>query len=300
MARLFLPPVLLAFSLAAATLILNAGVAEAFSCQWQGWGGWRHVFRGRYGRRQNISSIVTEEMFSRMFLHKDDAACPANGFYNYSSFVSAAEWFPEFGSGAHHVDADTRKREVAAFLAQISHETTGGWATAPDGPYSWGLCFKEEINASSNYCDADNKEWPCVDGKSYHGRGPMQLSWNYNYGPAGEALCFDGLGNPEVVASDPDVAFKAALWFWMTPQEPKPSCHDVMLGRYVPTEADKQANRTAGFGLTTNIINGGLECNRTGDPRVEDRIGYYRRYCEILKVDDLGDNLDCAQQLPYS
>lgn len=102
------------------------------------------------------------------------------------------------------------------------------------------------------------------------------------------------------MASDPVVAFKAALWFWMTPQEPKPSCHDVILGRYVPTEADKQANRTAGFGLTTNIINGGLECNRPGDLRVEDRIGYYRRYCEILDVDDLGDNLDCAQQLPYS
>jgi hypothetical protein len=123
---------------------------------------------------------------------------------------------------------------------------------------------------------------------------------NYNYGPAGEALCFDGLGQPELVASDPVLAFKAALWFWMTPQEPKPSCHDVMLGRYVPTEADKQANRTAGLGLTTNIINGGLECNRPGDPRVEDRIGYYRRYCEILDVKDLGDNLDCAQQLPYS
>lgn len=174
MVRLFLPPVLLAFSLAAATLILNVGVAEAFSWQ-RPW--WRHVFRGRYGRRNHISSIVTEEMFSRLFLHKDDTACPAHGFYNYSSFVSAAEWFPEFGSGAHHVDADTRKREVAAFLAQISHETTGGWTTAPDGPYSWGLCFKEEINATSNYCDANNTEWRCVPGKSYHGRGPMQLSW---------------------------------------------------------------------------------------------------------------------------
>lgn len=53
----------------------------------------------------------------------------------------------------------------------------GGWATAPDGPYAWGLCFKDEINPQSNYCDATNKKWPCYPGKSYNGRGPIQLSW---------------------------------------------------------------------------------------------------------------------------
>uniref|UniRef100_A0ACD5W4J2 Uncharacterized protein n=1 Tax=Avena sativa TaxID=4498 RepID=A0ACD5W4J2_AVESA len=294
MARLLLSPVLLAFSLAAASLISNAGVAEAAAWPWHShwrWHGWR-------GRHDCISSIVSEEDYASLFLHKDDAACPARGFYNYSSFVSAAESFPEFGNTGRK--KDTRRREVAAFLAQISHETTGGWATAPDGPYAWGLCFKEELKPASNYCDATNTEWKCDPGKSYHGRGPMQLSWNYNYGPAGKALGFNGLGNPEIVASDPVVAFKAALWFWMTPQPPKPSCHDVMLGRYVPTEADKAANRTAGFGLTTNIINGGLECNRPGNAQEEDRVGYYKHYGDILGVRDLGPNLDCASQQPYS
>ena len=36
------------------------------------------------------------------------------------------------------------------------------------------------------------------------------------------------------------------------------------------------------------------------DPMVADLLGHYRRYCELLDVKDLGDNLDCAQQLPYS
>jgi hypothetical protein len=121
---------------------------------------------------------------------------------------------------------------------------------------------------------------------------------NFNYGPAGEALCFDGLGQPELVASDPELAFKTALWFWMTPQPPKPSCHDVMVGRYQPSEADAVANRTAGFGLTTNIINGGLECGQPDQPQVEDRIGYFKRYCKLLGV-DTGPNLDCANQKPY-
>ncbi|XP_040380402.1 chitinase 10-like [Oryza brachyantha] len=251
--------------------------------------------------RSHVASIVTEEMYNAsFFIHKDDAACPARNFYAYSAFVRAAERFPRFGGAGGR---GTRRREVAAFLAQVSHETTGGWAAAPDGPYSWGLCFKEEVKPASSYCDntsaAVAARWPCAPGRSYHGRGPIQLSWNFNYGPAGEALGFDGLGSPEVVAADAVVAFETALWFWMTPRPPKPSCHDVMTGGYRPSPADAAANRTAGFGLTTNIINGGLECNRTDDPRVKDRIGFFRRYCGILAV-AAGDNLDCAHQLPYS
>ncbi|KAL6598820.1 hypothetical protein ACP70R_046080 [Stipagrostis hirtigluma subsp. patula] len=173
-----------------------------------------------------------------------------------------------------------------------------GWATAPDGPYAWGLCYKEEISPASNYCDATDTQWPCYPGKSYHGRGPIQLSWNFNYGPAGRALGFDGLRNPEVVANCSETAFRTALWFWIPPRRPKPSCHEVMVGEYRPTAADATANRTAGFGLVTNTVNGGLECNRTDDARVNNRIGFYRRYCQIFNV-GAGANLDCEHQQPY-
>lgn len=122
----------------------------------------------------NISSLVSREQFRTIFLHKDDAACPASGFFTYDTFVEACKSFPRF---ANTGSLATRRRELAAFLAQISHETTGGWATAPDGPFSWGLCFKEEISRASIYCDTNNTVWPCVPGKSYHGRGPIQLSW---------------------------------------------------------------------------------------------------------------------------
>lgn len=250
---------------------------------------------GTEAGRNGISPLISEKFYNSIFLHKDDSACPAKNFYTYQSFTQATACFPEFGRRG---SPTTRKREIAAFLAQISHETTGGWATAPDGPYAWGLCFKEEVSPGSIYCDAENKEWPCYPGKSYKGRGPIQLSWNYNYGPAGEALGFDGLRNPEIVANNSVIAFKSALWFWMTEQKPKPSCHDVMIGRYKPTQADIQANRTAGFGLVTNIINGGLECGRPDDNRVNDRIGYFRRYATLFNV-DTGPNLDCANQQSF-
>ena len=57
-----------------------------------------------------------------MFLHTNDAACKHPNFYSYQSFISAAAAYPAFGTSK---DATTNKREVAAFLAQISHETTG-------------------------------------------------------------------------------------------------------------------------------------------------------------------------------
>ena len=94
------------------------------------------------------------------------------------------------------------------------------------------------------------------------------------------------------------LAWKTALWFWMTPQAPKPSCHDVMTGGYTPTAADLTAGRVAGFGLTINIINGGLECGIPTDGRVEDRVGFFRRYVGLLGVTE-GDNLYCDQMTSF-
>ncbi|CAN1353370.1 Chitinase 10 [Linum perenne] len=241
------------------------------------------------------SQILSKSLYDSIFLHKDDPACPGKDFYTYESFAQTVRYFPKFGTTGSPA---TRRREVAAFLAQISHETTGGWATAPDGPYSWGLCFKEEVSPQGDYCDGTSTEWPCVPGKSYKGRGPIQLSWNYNYGQAGRALGFDGLRNPEIVANNSVIAFKTALWFWMTEQRPKPSCHDVMVGKYRPRGADLAANRTVGFGLVTNIINGGLECGLPNDARVNSRVGFYKRYAQLFNV-DTGPNLDCENQKPF-
>ena len=109
----------------------------------------------------------------------------------------------------------------------------------------------------------------------------------------------DLLSNPDLVETDPVVAFKTAIWFWMTPQPPKPSCHDVMIGDWQPTPADIRAGRLPGYGMCTNIINGGLECGGQGpDTRVESRIGFYRRYCDIYEISP-GDNLNCYGMHPF-
>lgn len=71
-----------------------------------------------------------------------------------------------------------------------------------------------------------------------------------------------------------------------------------MTGKYKPTAADLAANRTAGYGLVTNIINGGLECGIVSDARVNDRIGYFQRYAKLFKV-GTGPNVDCESQKSF-
>jgi hypothetical protein len=253
-----------------------------------------------------LGAYLTQAQFEAMFPHRGDPAC-SGGYYTDAAFAEAARAFPTF---LRQGSDEQRRRELAALLANVAHETTGGWATAPGGPEAWGLCFREEVGcatagpAACAYC-APSAEWPCAPGVRYYGRGPIQLSYNYNYGPAGRALGADLLARPELVATDGVLAFKTALWFWMTPQSPKPSCHDVMTGQWAPSAADLAAGRRPGFGQTINIINGGVECSyaldtppRPAPANVQDRLRFYASFTARLGVTQ-GDNVDCGSMRRY-
>jgi chitodextrinase len=199
----------------------------------------------------------------------------------------------DYATFAGDGDLTARKRELMAFLANISQETTGGWPTAPGGQYAWGLYFREEVGyeGTSNigYRDETNTLYPPAPGKSYHGRGPIQLSYNYNYGQASEFIFGDKnvlLANPEKVIQDGVIAFETGIWFWMAEQYPKPSCHDVMIpGKFTPTAAQLAIGLKPGFGATVNIINGGIECGgSTENTKVLSRIGHFQRYTSLKSV----------------
>lgn len=94
----------------------------------------------------------------------------------------------DFGTFLKEGFKKDRKRELAAFLAKLAHETGGGWATAPGGELKWGLFWNENIagrtgvNESAFVDEASSALYPGVTGKRYYGRGPIMLSWNFNYG----------------------------------------------------------------------------------------------------------------------
>ncbi|MFF0316570.1 glycoside hydrolase family 19 protein [Micromonospora sp. NPDC005252] len=197
-------------------------------------------------------TLLTGSTFDTMFPDR-------NTFYTYAGLTDAMATFPDFaGTG----DEATRKRELAAFLANVDHE-------------SGGLVHVEEIDRAAwgTYCDG-GQPYGCPAGRSaYHGRGPIQLSWNTNYKAAGDALGLDLLGNPDLVATDPAVAWRTALWFWMTQSG---------AGTTTPHAA---ITGGGGFGETIRSINGALECGGGNAALVRARVDAYRRFTAALGVD---------------
>jgi len=204
----------------------------------------------------------------------------------------------DYGNFCSEKDLPTDKKELAAFFANIAHETRHG----ENGKYNDGLMFTHESNTSLPYV-AENDNYPAVAGKKYYGRGPVQLSYNGNYGYASDCIFGDKtvlLTNPELVETDPVIAFKVAIYFWMTPQTYKPSAHDVMIGKWQPKPDDKAKNRTPGFGMTINIINGAVECGQGENIySMNDRIGFYQYFLKKLGVSDPNCVCSCGTMAAY-
>ncbi|MER5735586.1 MULTISPECIES: glycoside hydrolase family 19 protein [unclassified Streptomyces] len=203
--------------------------------------------------------VVTEAQFNQMFPNR-------NPFYTYAGLVAAAKKYPAFaGTGSDTV----KKQEAAAFLANVSHETGG-------------LYYIVEQNTANypHYCDA-NQPYGCPAGQAaYYGRGPIQLSWNFNYKAAGDALGIDLLNNPWRVEQDPAVAMMTGLWYWNTQNGPGTmTAHNAMVNG-------------AGFGQTIWAINGALECNGRNPAQVQSRVTKYQQFTQILGV-PAGSNLSC-------
>ena len=205
----------------------------------------------------------------------------------------------DYGNFCSEEDLQTNKKELAAFFANIAHETRHG----ENGKYNDGLMFTHESNTSLPYV-SDNDTYPPVAGKKYYGRGPMQISYNGNYGYASDCIFGDKtilLNNPGLVEIDPVIAFKTAIYFWMTPQTYKPSAHDVMIGKWQPNAADKAAGRTPGFGMTINIVNGAVECGKGENIySMNDRIGFYRYFLKSLGISDANCACSCGGMKAYN
>ncbi|ETV85632.1 hypothetical protein, variant [Aphanomyces astaci] len=194
-----------------------------------------------------------------MFL---DAFPNAHPLYTYENLLAMATKYPEFASTG---DVTADRREVATFLGHVALE-------------SGDLRFVEELKVST-MCQ-ESPEYPCAPGKQYHGRGAIQLSWNYNYKDFGKVANIELVQFPELVATDPDLLWWSALWY---------SNDDRWNGNI-----HKVVGRPGGFAYVTFMINGGLECglNPSNKKSEATRIANYVKFCSMLGVDP-GDNLSC-------
>ena len=73
----------------------------------------------------DVSSIITRAIFDQFLPLRNSS--PANGFYSHDAFLAAAALYDGFGTGTGTGTGggfDVQKRELAAFFANIAHETS--------------------------------------------------------------------------------------------------------------------------------------------------------------------------------
>lgn len=92
------------------------------------------------------------------------------------------------------------------------------------------------------------------------------------------------LDKPQLVA-DSWMNLASAVFFFVYPQPPKPSMLHVIDGTWQPNDRDKSNGLVPGFGVSIQIINGGVECGgATENAQSLNRIAYYKEFANYLKV----------------
>ena len=113
---------------------------------------------------------------------------------NRQKYLEWLNYFmPKYG-----IDTD---KEVAAFIAQIGHE-------------SQQLLYSEEIASGKAYegrKDLGNTQQG--DGVKFKGRGLIQITGRFNYTQLSKDLGEDFIKNPELLSTS-KYAVQSACWFW--------------------------------------------------------------------------------------
>ncbi len=263
----------------------------------------RKAFFGNYDL---IAQAVPEASYNVIFPDRVAA-------YTYEAFLKSAMAFP-YLCGEDGETLDTCKREFATMFAHWWQETSG-LIYLNEGTCANGGCASY-VDATTYFYDARAVEASPDPKRQYFGRGPKQLSYNYNYGRFSWQYFKDMrfTENPYLLVTDEyiDESFVSGFWFYMTPVSQKPSMHEVVTGLWQPNAVDDADNIKPGFGATINIINGALECGKgTEQPGAANRIAFYVGGTAQEKVvngtlRDLGldpsleQNLSCKDQKPFS
>ncbi|MFI6998272.1 chitinase [Nocardia sp. NPDC050175] len=157
------------------------------------------------------------------------------------------------------VGSISTRRDLAQFLAQILWESDGL------------ECKEEYLAVSDPAATAAAYASSGDNGKTFHGRGYIQLTWSSNYRAASQGIFGDDrlYRTPEVVASDEYIAWAVSFWYWHTSVASAP-------------------NYGRGFGVTTKAINGVLECAGGDSTKAKKRYEIYTKVAAALGETPLG------------
>jgi hypothetical protein len=147
-------------------------------------------------------------------IYKSFQHCFQLGVASYDEFSNAVtsnnypqpsrEQYNIFAASAGPKGLINNKQEAAMALTHFLHESDG-------------LRAKREYKCENDGCPGEYQTPGCdVPGQTYYGRGYIQLTWCFNYGPASTDLFGDGrlVTDPDIVAREETVAWDTAFWFW--------------------------------------------------------------------------------------
>jgi predicted chitinase len=167
------------------------------------------------------------------------------GVFPYTPVSILEASLPSLQEGIDKYQIGFNRQRIAAFLAQIGHE-------------SGGLRYTVELASGQAYeLRKDLGNVNPGDGVKFKGRGWIQLTGRHNYRQAGKAIGVDLEAKPEL-AADPKYLGLLAGWFW----------HSRNLNYW----ADKED-----FEKITRLINGGSN-------GYADRLSYLQRAKKVLGI----------------
>lgn len=250
-----------------------------------------------------------------------DKVVKPSGSYSYKNFLNAAAFYPKFCNEAFDENGNavtdeavldiTCKKALSGMFAHFAQEV-GGHDTDYAGSgvqgfsepipayrqglfhmYEMGCDIENPSTASCGYRSCDENLYGCASNEliQYMGRGAKQLSYNYNYITFGqEVFGFDKgdilKNNPDLIAKDGRLALLSAFFFYMTPQPPKPSMHEIDTKAWVPNKSDIAAKRYRGFGASVMVIN--AECVSSGNDKAQaqNRFNYYKSFMKDFGIEN--------------
>ena len=156
------------------------------------------------------------------------------------------------------------KEMASQFLAQLTHE-------------SGGFNYTKEIAFINKKCTYQYESDKGAPGKTYYGRGFIQLSWPKNYKEASQDLYGnDSLyEDPDKVELDPYIGAEVSVWYWK---------------KYVEGQPGVGPDH---FGYSTKAINGKLECNNKNIEQSKNRYKIYVVFAKALKLKKIADEKGC-------
>ncbi|OMJ29505.1 Endochitinase A [Smittium culicis] len=156
------------------------------------------------------------------------------------------------------------RREAAMFLSQLLWE-------------SHGLKYKDELNCSESKCPNTYTTPIDVSGKSYFGRGYIQLTYATNYKDASMYLFGDIrlLLDPDTVSKNDQISWGVSYWYWKYRVHILP---DVQQGL---------------FGSSTRAINGALECSGGSNDVPKKRFDIYTKVLKVFEPSEVPNEQGC-------